>query len=234
MTGTLYILATPIGNLEDITLRAIRILSEADIILAEDTRVTQKLLNSLDSRVQIQNSKLISYHQHSTDTKKTEILTLLLTGKNIVLVTDAGTPGISDPGNELIDFIGERSTDIAIVPIPGASALTSALSISGFRTDKFVFLGFWPKKKTTKLIKSLLVGNLPFVFYESPYRILKTLEIVKANFGESVRVCVARELTKMYETIYRGYIDEVIGNLKAEKKLKGEIVVMVELPTNRK
>ncbi len=127
MAGTLYILATPIGNLEDITLRAIRVLSEVDTILAEDTRVTRKLLSSPHTKYNIQHTKLLSYHQHSNERKKLEILRYLVEGKNIALVTDAGTPGISDPGNELIDFLLEKEPNIKIVPIPGASAITSAL-----------------------------------------------------------------------------------------------------------
>src|SRR3989344_5336729 len=151
--GTLYIVATPIGNLEDVTLRAIEKLKEVDIVLAEDTRVTKKLLNFVfffKSKRTAQQPQLISYHQHSGEEKKLEILNYLIEGKNLALVTDAGTPGISDPGNELIDYLLSYKPDLKIVPIPGASAITAALSVSGFRADKFLFLGFWPKKKVKR------------------------------------------------------------------------------------
>src|SRR3989344_111585 len=152
MPGILYIVATPIGNLEDVTLRAITILSDVDIILAEDTRVTMKLISSLNAKWPMLNAKLISYHPHSGEEKKLEILNYLLGGKNVSLVTDAGTPGISDPGNELIGWLLSYKPDLKIIPIPGASAVTTALSVSGFRADKFLFLGFWPKKKVKRLI----------------------------------------------------------------------------------
>ena len=228
MPGTLYIVATPIGNLEDITLRAIRVMREADLILAEDTRVTEKLLTFLNSKFQITNYKLISYHQHSGEEKKFEILNYLLEGKNLALVSDAGTPGISDPGNELVDFILERSGgEIPIVPIPGPAAITTALSASGFRANKFVFIGFLPKKKRTKLFKWLAEGEITFAFYESPNRILKTLDILAEFFGQDRRIFIARELTKMYETLYRGTISEVKARLEKEK-VRGEMVVVVE------
>jgi len=222
MFGNLYIVGTPIGNLEDITLRAIKILSEADIVLAEDTRVTSKL----SSKYKLPET-IISYHQHSGDEKKFEILKYLLEGKNIALVTDAGTPGISDPGNELIDFILDKEPKIKIIPIPGASALTTALSVSGFRTDKFVFIGFLPKKKRNKLLNWLKEGRLTFAFYESPKRIIKTLDILEEYFGEETRVLVARELTKIYETLYRGSIKDV--KMEISGNIKGEIVVVVEI-----
>jgi len=228
MIGKLYIVATPIGNLEDITLRAIRILSEADIILAEDTRVTQKLLSHLSTNYSLQTTNLKSYHQHSRDSKKLEILRYLVEGKNVALVTDAGTPGISDPGNELIDFLIEKEPKIKIVPIPGASAITTALSVSGFNVNKFVFLGFLPKKKRNKLFEWLKNGKISFAFYESPKRISKTLEVLKEEFGEDKRILVAREMTKLHETLYRGYIKEVISKL-SDGVIKGEIVVVVEV-----
>ncbi len=220
-TGTLYVVATPIGNLEDITFRAINVLKQVDLILAEDTRVTGKLLKHYDI-----DNHIKSYHAHTSDTKKAEILNLLLQGKNIALVTDAGTPGISDPGNELIDYLLNNYPDLKTIPIPGASAITTALSISGFHTNQFVFLGFLPKKKRTKLFKWLKEGKTTFAFYESPNRILKSLEVVKQEFGE-VRIVVARELTKIHETIYRGSVTDVIGKLQNDT-VKGEIVVIIE------
>src|SRR4030066_2260030 len=209
MSGMLHIVATPIGNLEDLTLRALRILKEADVIIAEDTRVSSKLLTHYDI-----DTHILSYHQHSSEEKKYEILKLLLDGKNLALITDAGTPGISDPGNELIDFIFRNSPDIKIIPIPGASAITSALSVSGFKTEKFVFIGFLPKKKRTKLFNWLKSGEITFAFYESPKRIVKSLSVLEENFGSDTHIFIARELTKMYETLYRGTIREVKEMIK--------------------
>lgn len=229
MAGTLYIVATPIGNLEDMTLRALRTLKEVDLILAEDTRVTKKLLMRYDV-----DKPILSYHQHSKDEVKLRILSELLSGKNIALVTDAGTPGISDPGNELIDFLLEKEPSVKIIPIPGASAITTALSVCGFRADKFIFLGFMPKKKKNKLYEWLRGGpsassgrTITFAFYESPHRLLKTLSELKERFSPENRVFVARELTKLHENLYRGNIDEVIEKLSG-KTIKGEIVVIVE------
>jgi len=225
--GVLYIVATPIGNLEDITLRAIRVISEADIILAEDTRVTKKLLASSNFQFPISNFQLLSYQQQSGDKRRLEILNFLLEGKNIALVTDAGTPGISDPGNELIEFLLSYKPDFKIVPIPGVSAITTALSVCGFRADKFLFLGFWPKKKVNRLIELIKLTKMNFVFYESPFRILKTLGTLEKSFGSDLRVFVGRELTKMHETHYRGSIRKVIKTLRGEK-IKGEIVVIIQ------
>lgn len=234
-SGTLYIVATPIGNLEDITLRALRILKESDLILAEDTRVTKKLLFSLNDKWPMTNAKLLSYHQHSGEPKKLEILNHLLGGKNVALVTDAGTPGISDPGNELIDFLLSYKADLKIVPIPGASALTSALSVCGFDVNKFVFLGFMPKKKRNKLFDWLKEGSsansgrtITFAFYESPKRILKTLEMLEKVFGGYIRVFIAREMTKLHETLYRDRVRKV-HNLLEQDKIRGELVVIVEI-----
>jgi 16S rRNA (cytidine1402-2'-O)-methyltransferase len=222
MLGSLYIIATPIGNLKDITLRALEVLREVDIILAEDTRVTGKLLKHYDI-----DAHTLSYHAHSSENKKFEILKNLLNGKNLALVTDAGTPGISDPGNELIDFLLDKEPSIKITPIPGASAITTALSVSGYRSDKFVFLGFLPKKKRTKLINWLKEGRTTFAFYESPKRIVKTLEFIKDSFGEDRSIFIGRELTKMYETLYRGSIGKVLKDINKDN-IKGEIVVVVE------
>ena len=230
MSGTLYIVATPIGNLEDITLRALRVLKEVDIIVAEDTRVTSKLTTHFQIPTPIK-----SYHQHSSEEKKLEILQRLQKGENIALVCDAGTPGISDPGNELIDFLLEGDQNIKIIPIPGASAITSALSVSGFRADKFLFLGFLPKKKRKKLFEWIKEGSpstssgrgITLAFYESPYRILKTLSVLEENFRSDRRIFIARELTKLHETLYRGTIKEV-REVLGKEKVRGEIVVIVE------
>lgn len=214
-------MATPIGNLKDVTLRALDVLKESDFILAEDTRVTKKLLMHYDIQVSV-----LSYHQHTQEQKMNEILRLLIEGKNLALVTDAGTPGISDPGNELIAFLLEKEPGIKITPIPGASALTTALSVSGLRTNKFVFLGFLPKKRRSRLFAWLNEGKDTFCFYESPKRILKTLEVLKEEFGNR-NVFVARELTKLHESLYRGSMSEVIEKLQKDP-VKGEIVVVVE------
>jgi 16S rRNA (cytidine1402-2'-O)-methyltransferase len=222
MLGNLYVVATPIGNLEDITLRAIKILNDIDYILAEDTRVTSKLTSFYRLQVPI-----VSYHQHSSESKKYEILQLLIQGKNLAMVTDAGTPGISDPGNELIDFLLAHEPEIKIIPIPGPSAITAALSVCGFRADKFIFIGFLPKKKRTKLFSWLKEMKFTFAFYESPKRIIKTLQILEEYFGPDVRVFIARELTKIHETLYRGSLKEVREKLVGE--IKGEIVVVIEV-----
>ncbi len=223
MSGILYIVATPIGNLEDITLRALKILKEVDIILAEDTRQTKILLNHYDIKV-----NTLSYFQHSGERRKFEILNYLLEGKNLALVTDAGTPGISDPGNELIDFLLSYNPEIKIVPLPGASAITTALSVCGFNINKFLFLGFLPKKRQNKLFGWIKEGKIPFAFYESPKRILKTIKTLKDIFGGHARIFIAREITKLHEYFYRGTIFEVIKKLEKER-IRGEVVVIVEL-----
>ena len=228
---TLYIVATPIGNLEDITSRALRILREVDLILCEDTRVTKKLLDHYGIKTPV-----LSYHQHSKLTKINYILELLREGKNLALVSDAGTPGISDPGNKLINEIVEKVEMVEIVPIPGASAVTAAASISGFPMDKFLFLGFPPtKRKRKKFFEEVVNSKYPVIFYESPYRIIKTLKELSSLFaqirgqisGNSREVVVCRELTKKFETTYRGKIDEVIEKIEKDK-IKGEFVVIVK------
>lgn len=236
MTGKLYIVATPIGNLEDITLRAVRVLSEADIILAEDTRVSRKLLNAiiavsgklLDLNKLPREQKLISYHQHSGEEKKLEILNFLQQGKNIALITDAGTPGISDPGGELVEYLLSYIPDLEIVPIPGASAVTCALSVSGFKADKFLFLGYWPKKKVSRVVKLIKSIDTTIVYLDSPHRVVRNLETIEKVLGGWRRTVVAREMTKLHETIYRGTLTEVLNRLRDEKKIKGELVVVVE------
>jgi len=225
MAGTLYIVATPIGNLNDITFRAVEALKSADLILCEDTRVTQVLLAHFDIQKPLQ-----SYHQHS-DSQKTEyIIGQLREGKNIALVSDAGTPGISDPGNQLVEAAVAALGDIAkIVPIPGASAAIAALSVSGFPTDKFIFLGFPPaKNKRNKYFEELVAYEFTCVFYESNFRILKTLsEIDAANCDKTRRIVVCRELTKTFESIYRGTVGEVIEKIKKDP-LKGEFAAVFE------
>lgn len=221
--ATLFIVATPIGNLEDITLRAISALSNADLILAEDTRVTKNLLERYNIKKDI-----ISYHQHSNIQKIDRVVELLKEGKKLALVSDAGTPGINDPGNFLIMKALEALPNLKIVPIPGPNAAVTALSISGFPSDKFVFLGFPPNKKGRQtFFKNLGVVEETIVFYESKYRILKALEELKkfSDIGER-RMMVARELTKQFETIYRGTLEQVADTIKKDNIL-GEFVVTI-------
>lgn len=222
--ATLYIVATPIGNLKDITLRALETLKEVDFILAEDTRETLKLLNFYNIK-----KPLISYFQHSKLSKVEYILDLLKQGKNLALVCDAGTPGINDPGGKLIEeAVKEFGGKIDIIPIPGPNAAVAALSISGINADRFLFLGYPPHKKgRNKFFKEITESKYPVVFYESPYRILKTLN--ELNSFEKIKdreVIVCRELTKKFETIYRGKISEIIPQI--EKQKLGEFVIIIE------
>ncbi len=213
----LYIVATPIGNLDDITKRALEILRGVDLILCEDTRVTQKLLNHFGI-----NKPLQSYHQHS-DTKKLDyIAKILQEGKNIALVSDSGTPGISDPGNELIDRL---TNNIESVPIPGPSAVTAITSVAGIPMNKFLFLGFPPHKKGRKtMFKEIAESKYPVIIYESVHRIIKTLKELQTL--HDFDIVVGRELTKKFETIYRGKISEIIPQIE----LKGEFVIIINLP----
>ena len=213
----LYIVATPIGNLKDISLRALEVLKEADLILCEDTRVTKKLLDRYDIK-----TPTLSYHQHSKLQRVQEIKALLREGKNLALVSDAGTPGVSDPGNQLI---GELS-EVEIHPIPGPSALVAAASIAGFSMDKFVFMGFPPvKKKRTRFFEEVAASKHPVVFYESTHRIIKSL-VELAEIIPEAQIVVCRELTKKFETIYRGTVDDVLQKLKNEE-IRGEFVVII-------
>ncbi len=220
--GILYIVATPIGNLKDITLRALETLKEGDLILCEDTRRTLKLLNYYGI-----SKPLVSYFQHSKISKTDYILEQLKRGKKLALVTDAGTPGISDPGGKLIEIITTRLASCQITPIPGPSALTAALSISGFPADKFIFMGFPPAKKgRERFFKKVMEAEYPVVLYESSHRILRTLEQLRSNRLERLVVC--RELTKQFESVYRGSIDEIIKILQSSKNnLKGEFVIII-------
>lgn len=222
--GTLSIVATPIGNLGDITLRAIETLKSVDLILCEDTRVTVNLLRHFGIEKQT-----MSYHEHSDDAAVRKIMALLEEGKHIALVTDAGTPGISDPGNKLVEQITKNieqgTNDTVIVPIPGPSAVTSALSISGFPTDKFLFLGFPPhKNKRKKFFESVAASEYTVVFYESSHRIHKALGEMMEVLGPEREVCVCRELTKKFESIYRGSIEEIVTMNIPDK---GEFVIVV-------
>lgn len=221
----LYVVATPIGNLADITLRAVRVLKDSDCIVCEDTRVTKKLL----SHLQIE-KKTISFHAQSDLSKLQSILALLKKGQNVSLVTDAGTPTISDPGMLLVKqarkLLGEK---VSIVPIPGASALTAALSVSGLPSSSFLFLGFLPHKKGRRsLLKEVLESRRTAVLYESPHRIIKTLEAIKDLLDKERRVVVCRELTKLFEEIIDGTPEEVFSYFqKNADKIKGEFVIVI-------
>lgn len=220
--GKLFVLATPLGNLEDLTLRGLRILGEAEAVIAEDTRVTRKLLE----HYQIQ-KPLFIFHQHSSIKDMEKIGTMLEGGKNLVLVTDAGTPGISDPGGQLIEgLLREFGQSLQIIPLPGPNAAVMALSISGFPADNFLFLGFPPHKKGRQtFFKNMAETKCTVVFYESPHRILKTLQAFVEIMPERPLV-VARELTKKFETIYRGKAAEILKMLTSEQ-VRGEFTVVV-------
>lgn len=220
--STLYIVATPIGNLDDLTTRALHTLQNVDAILCEDTRVTLKLL----SRFALA-KPLIAFHEHSTPARLEHILERLSHGENLALVTDAGTPGISDPGAHLVQKILERfDKQVTITPIPGPSALIAALSISGLNADRFVFLGFPPHKKGRQtFFDDLAEQKRTVVFYESTHRILKALAELTTRLPNRQMV-VCRELTKLHETIYRGTAAEVTEQLQ-KSSIKGEFVIVL-------
>ena len=231
--STLYIVATPIGNLEDISMRALRTLSEVDFILCEDTRVTAKLLTHYNIK-----TPTMAYHQHSSDSKVNEVMDLLAKGKNLALVSDAGTPGISDPGGKLIQAVLEKlgagaihESPVHIESVPGPSAVTAALSISGIPTDKFVFLGFPPHKKgRQKFIRKIIESEFPAVVYESKHRIIKFLEELNklADKDNLTSVVVVRELSKMHETVYRGSLESIKEKIQNDPNAqKGEFVVII-------
>ena len=223
--GVLSVVATPIGNLGDITLRAIETLKQADAIACEDTRVTSKLL----SRFEISKPLLI-YHAQSGRLAATRILAMLAEGKHIALVTDAGTPGISDPGSQLVHEVRKTFRDeVRIVSIPGASAVTSALSIAGIPTHEFVFVGFLPHKKGRQtLFKEIAEAERTMVFYESPHRILKALESLTEVLADTRTVVVLRELTKIHESLINGTATEVFEYFTTHPQhVRGEFVVCV-------
>ena len=219
MKGNLYLVATPIGNLEDITLRAIRILKEVDIIAAEDTRHTLKLLNHLEIK-----KPLISYYKQTEKIKSDVLIEKLLEGKNIALVSDAGTPAISDPGEEIVKKAIVEN--INIIPIPGACAAINALIASGISTKEFSFIGFLPvnkKEKKDKLEKLKKIKNT-LIFYEAPHKLINTLNIMQEILGDR-KVCLSKEISKIHEEFKRGKFSEIVKNLEEPK---GEFVIIVE------
>ncbi|MDD5716145.1 MAG: 16S rRNA (cytidine(1402)-2'-O)-methyltransferase [Patescibacteria group bacterium] len=223
MAATLYIVATPIGNLEDMTQRALRVLGAVDVILCEDTRHTLQLLNHFNIKKPLQ-----SYHQHSNEEKTEAIFGLLRQGKSLALVSDSGTPTISDPGGRLVRRVREEFGDgVTISPIPGASALTAAASVAGLPTDEFLFLGFLPHKKgRNKLFDEVAACKRTVIFYESPYRIKKAMEQLQERCAPDRQVVVCRELTKKFETLYAGTLSDVAQKILGEEP-RGEYVVVI-------
>lgn len=224
--GTLFVVATPIGNLDDVSSRMLKTLEQVSLILAEDTRVTAKLLQKKGIETSMQ-----AYHQHSSDKVTDNIIGRLQAGDDIALVSDAGTPGINDPGGKLIASVLEEVPDIKIVPIPGPNAATTALSISGFPADRYRYLGFVPHKKGRQtFFKALTQCSETQVFYESKHRIIRALEQMAGAFKEADqedrKTVLARELTKQFETIYRGTALGVLAQLSSDEVL-GEFVVIV-------
>ncbi len=225
--GHLLICATPIGNLKDITLRVLDVLKEVDIIAAEDTRVTRKLLSTYDIK-----TSMVSYYEHNVAKRLPELIDRMKDGQNIALVTDSGVPGISDPGFRVITACIEQEIEVEI--IPGPSAFISALVVSGLPTDKFFFGGFLPRKEGLRKrgLDQAKHYKATLVFYESPHRIAKTLVNIKEVLGDR-RMVLARELTKKYEEVRRGTVSEVIESID-NKRIKGEIVLVVEGATEKR
>ena len=224
-SGTLYLVATPIGNLEDITFRAVHVLKSVDLIAAEDTRKTKILLNHYGI-----DKPMLSYFSYNEQVRAPQLIDKLLSGLSIALVSDAGTPGISDPAFHIVQQALDRN--IPIIPIPGPTAFISALITSGLPTDRFIFEGFLPQKKGRKTkFESLKSEERTMIFYESPHRIMKTLTEIHSYFGDR-KVVVARELTKKFEEIVRGSVESVILEL-GKKQPKGEYVIVVDGNQNR-
>ncbi|MDD5084082.1 MAG: 16S rRNA (cytidine(1402)-2'-O)-methyltransferase [Candidatus Moranbacteria bacterium] len=219
--GTLYIVATPIGNMEDLTLRALRVLQEADMIVCEDTRVAKKLL----FRYEIQKT-LLAIPQHSATDKIDRVIEKLKQGLDVALITDAGTPGMSDPGNEVVAQVAAAGCMVS--PIPGASALGAIVSVAGINLQEFLFKGFPPHKKGRQTyFTEVAESRVPVVYYESPYRVLKNLELLKET-APTKRVIVGRELTKMFEEIIRGTVGETLEYYRQNPgKVRGEFVIVV-------
>ncbi|MCK4968104.1 MAG: 16S rRNA (cytidine(1402)-2'-O)-methyltransferase [Candidatus Aenigmarchaeota archaeon] len=231
MNKVFYVVATPIGNLDDITLRALEVLKKVDLILCEDTRHSKILLQHYHI-----NTPILSYHQHSRLQKTNYIIKQVADNKTIALITDAGTPGISDPGNKLVKqllqhFVNQSSLQnnqqIKIIPIPGPSAVTTALSVSGLPTDHFIFWGFLPtKKRKQQILENISQSKYTSIFYESPHRLIKTIKIIAPLINDR-KIIVFRELTKKFETIYRETGNTILDNL-SQIKIKGEFVVAIE------
>lgn len=216
-SATLYLVPTPIGNLDDITYRAVKVLAEVEVIFSEDTRVTLNLLNNLNIK-----KKLISLHEHNEDMVKDKVLEYLKDGKNVALVTDRGTPIISDPGYKTVKYVSDLGFNV--VSLPGATALIPAITMSGIKSQPFLFYGFLDSKdnKRKKELEELKDNEYTMIFYEAPHRIIKTLNLMLEVLGDRY-ISVSREITKKFETVYRGKISEVISNIPD----KGEFVIVV-------
>lgn len=219
--NNIYIVGTPIGNLEDITLRAINVLKKVDIILSETPRTTIKLLNKFEI-----NKPVFNFFQNPTEKQIKNILDLLKEGKDIALVSEAGTPGVSDPGNKLISDILERNMGVNIIPIPGVSAITAAISVSGVNTQKFSFFGFVPKTKRNKFWKQVSDFDGVVLFFESPFRIKKTLMEIKNKVENKEKILIFRELTKKFEEIIRTDFDNLEKDV-LKLKDKGEFTILL-------
>lgn len=229
MAGTVYLVSTPIGNLEDITQRALRVLGEVDLIACEDTRHTQKLLNHYGIK-----TKTISYHEHNERERAAELLGRVRAGASVAVVSDAGTPGINDPGFRLVSLAGENG--VQVVPIPGPSALVAALVASGLPTDEFFFGGFLPPRSNARRVRLEELRDIPatLIFYEAPHRIAGTLKDAREILGERVAV-VARELTKLHEEFARGRLSELVERFSSPEAARGEMVLVVDravIPTD--
>jgi 16S rRNA (cytidine1402-2'-O)-methyltransferase len=222
MAGTLYLVATPIGNLGDITYRAVQILNQVNLIACEDTRHTHKLLQHYGIK-----TKTISYHEHNEQQRTQELLELIRNGSDVALVSDAGTPTVSDPGFRIVQAAVESG--IPVVPIPGPSAVITALAVAGLPTDEFLFVGFLPSKATVRQnrLKQLVSVQATLIFYEAPHRLAATLKDAVSILGDRLAV-VARELTKLHEQIRRGKLSELAQHYGAEETPKGEIVLLID------
>lgn len=220
MAGTLFVVATPIGNLGDMTVRALDTLKSVDLVLSEDTRVTKKLLTHFDVA-----TPTLSCHEHTEKGKLAQIVVRLQSGESMALVTDAGTPGLSDPGNVLVSLALEAG--IAVVPIPGVSALATLVSVAGIDMREFTFLGFPPHKKGREtFFKGVAANEIPVMYYESPHRVIKNLELLQGLAPEK-KIILGRELTKMFEEVVRGGVGEVLTHLQSDpNKTKGEFVII--------
>ncbi len=222
MAGTLYIVSTPIGNLEDITHRAVRVLAEVDLIACEDTRHTRKLLNHYNI-----DTPTTSYHEHNERERAPELLNRLQKGSNLALVSDAGTPGISDPGFRIAKLAAENG--IPVVPVPGPTALIAALVASGFPSDQFFFGGFLPARSNQRRTRFAEVSSIPatLIFYETPHRITESLKDAREMLGERAAV-VARELTKLHEEVLRGTLGELAAKFASLDDARGEMVLIID------
>lgn len=220
MPGILYIVATPIGNLGDMTVRALEVLKQVDLVLSEDTRVTKKLLSHYEIA-----TPTLSCHEHTERGKLAQIIERLKAGESMALVTDAGTPGLSDPGNVLVSLA--LTSNIIVVPVPGVSALATMVSIAGIDMREFSFLGFPPHKKGREtFFKRVAESDIPTVYYESPHRVIKNLELLK-TFAPEKKIILGRELTKMFEEVVRGNAETVATYLASDpNKTKGEFVII--------